>query len=157
MLLFSSAAVLGNPGQSDYATANGFMDSYAAYRNQQVALGNRFGRTMAINWPYWSDGGMKLNADQLAQLEQHQTLPLTVKQGLDISHYCLQLSEAYSQILVIPQTQAVHLLPVALSSMSATSNIPTLTTQVAIESATERTTATSLSVDEFRKPGYRLL
>ncbi|TAL41563.1 MAG: SDR family NAD(P)-dependent oxidoreductase, partial [Methylovulum sp.] len=36
-VLFSSAsAISGNPGQADYAAANGFMDAYADYRNSLV-------------------------------------------------------------------------------------------------------------------------
>src|SRR5262249_2342419 len=45
-VLFSSiAGAVGNVGQADYATANGFMDQFAAYRNGQVASGQRHGRT----------------------------------------------------------------------------------------------------------------
>ena len=37
---------MGNLGQADYAAANGFMDQFAAYRNRQVAAGQRHGRTL---------------------------------------------------------------------------------------------------------------
>ena len=58
-VLFSSvASVMGNVGQADYASANGFMDQFAAYRNRLVAEGQRHGRTRSINWPLWQDGGM---------------------------------------------------------------------------------------------------
>ncbi|MFP5390440.1 MAG: SDR family NAD(P)-dependent oxidoreductase [Gammaproteobacteria bacterium] len=59
-LLFSSlAGVTGNPGQADYALANAFLDAYAGYRNSLVESGQRQGRTIAINWPLWADGGMQ--------------------------------------------------------------------------------------------------
>ncbi|MDO8387773.1 MAG: SDR family NAD(P)-dependent oxidoreductase, partial [Polaromonas sp.] len=59
LVLFSSiSAVAGSIGQADYAAANGFMDAYSAHRNALVARGLRHGRTVAIDWPYWSDGGM---------------------------------------------------------------------------------------------------
>ncbi|MCX7293784.1 SDR family oxidoreductase, partial [Janthinobacterium sp.] len=60
LICFSStSAALGNVGQADYATANGFMDSYAHYRNALVAQGLRQGRTVALNWPLWQAGGMR--------------------------------------------------------------------------------------------------
>ena len=41
-VLFSSiAGAIGNVGQADYATANGFMDQFAAYRNRLVATKQR--------------------------------------------------------------------------------------------------------------------
>jgi len=50
LVCFSSiTAVWGNVGQADYAAANGFLDSYAAYRNALVARGLRRGRTVSIN------------------------------------------------------------------------------------------------------------
>src|SRR6185312_9605282 len=60
-LTFSSvAAVLGNVGQGDYALANAFMDRYAEYRAQLQAAGQRSGRSVSINWPLWSEGGMQV-------------------------------------------------------------------------------------------------
>jgi polyketide synthase PksN len=61
VLMSSIAAPLGNPGQSDYAAANGFMDWFAAYRDAEAAAGRCFGRTRSINWGLWQDGGMRLD------------------------------------------------------------------------------------------------
>ena len=62
MVLFASAAsALGNVGQADYAAANAFLDGFAATRNARVAAGQRRGRTLALDWPYWADGGMRLD------------------------------------------------------------------------------------------------
>src|SRR6185436_2564450 len=62
-VLFSSiSGAKGNPGQADYAAANGFMDQFAAVRNRQVAAGQRHGRTRSINWPLWQAGGMEIAA-----------------------------------------------------------------------------------------------
>ncbi|OMG70607.1 beta-ketoacyl synthase N-terminal-like domain-containing protein, partial [Burkholderia ubonensis] len=69
LMCFSSiAAVKGNVGQGDYAAANGFMDSYAGYRNGLVGLGERHGRTLSLNWPLWREGGMKVDAATEASL-----------------------------------------------------------------------------------------
>ncbi len=62
MLLCSSiAACWGINGQADYATGNGFMDAFAEYRNGLVGQGERSGRTLSVNWPFWQDGGMTLD------------------------------------------------------------------------------------------------
>ncbi|VXD25119.1 SDR family NAD(P)-dependent oxidoreductase [Planktothrix paucivesiculata] len=71
-ILFSSGvAVLGNAGQSDYAAANAFMDAYAHYRHTLCASNKRFGRSLSINWPFWKEGGMGMDEQQLNALEQN--------------------------------------------------------------------------------------
>ncbi|GGD19317.1 hypothetical protein GCM10011335_22770 [Aureimonas glaciei] len=71
MALFASAAgAVGNPGQSDYAAANAFLDRFALDRNARVAEGSRRGRTVAIDWPYWRDGGMHMAGATIAALER---------------------------------------------------------------------------------------
>jgi acyl transferase domain-containing protein/NAD(P)-dependent dehydrogenase (short-subunit alcohol dehydrogenase family)/acyl carrier protein/ubiquinone/menaquinone biosynthesis C-methylase UbiE len=55
----SSAAILGDFGSCDYAVGNRFLMAYAQYRNSQ----SRPGRSIAINWPLWRDGGMAVNDD----------------------------------------------------------------------------------------------
>ncbi|WP_268626491.1 SDR family NAD(P)-dependent oxidoreductase [Paenibacillus alvei] len=63
-VMFSSlASVLGNSGQTDYAFANSFMDFYAEYRHAMERKGERSGKTLAIQWPYWQHGGMRMNPE----------------------------------------------------------------------------------------------
>src|SRR5260370_11909311 len=51
-VLFSSAAALiGSPGQAAYATANAWLDAFAAWRRAQG------GPALAINWGVWSEAG----------------------------------------------------------------------------------------------------
>jgi polyketide synthase PksJ len=70
-VLFSSAsAYLGNPGQVDYAAANGFLDALAVTRRDLVAGGQRKGCTLAIAWPLWADGGMTIEAASAARLRE---------------------------------------------------------------------------------------
>ena len=70
-VLFSSVAgAMGNLGQADYATANGFMDQFATYRNRQVAAKERYGRTRSINWPLWQAGGMGVDPASQERLQQ---------------------------------------------------------------------------------------
>ncbi|MEL7147505.1 MAG: SDR family NAD(P)-dependent oxidoreductase, partial [Bacteroidota bacterium] len=59
----STSAILGDFGSCDYSMGNRFQMSYAAYRNNLVAKGLRAGKTVAINWPLWRDGGMNLSEE----------------------------------------------------------------------------------------------
>jgi acyl transferase domain-containing protein/enoyl-CoA hydratase/carnithine racemase/acyl carrier protein/SAM-dependent methyltransferase len=100
-VLFSSfAGAMGNLGQADYATANGFMDQFAAYRNQQVAAKTRHGRTRSINWPLWQVGGMSLapvNEERLQQTTGMQ--PMQTLTGINAFYRALALP--YDQMLVV--------------------------------------------------------
>ncbi|QGZ37637.1 ketoacyl-synthetase-like protein [Pseudoduganella flava] len=89
--LFSSiASWSGNVGQADYAAANGFLDAYAQYRNGLVAAGQRHGRTVAIAWPHWLEGGMHVDADSRALLERRTGLrSLDTATGLAALRRCL--------------------------------------------------------------------
>ncbi len=54
MLLCSSVtAVLGGPGQSDYAAANAFLDAWAQYKRRESGL-----PVTAVGWDTWRDVGM---------------------------------------------------------------------------------------------------
>jgi polyketide synthase PksN len=100
-VLFSSiAGAMGNHGQADYATANGFMDHFAAYRNAQVAAGERRGRTRSIAWPLWQDGGMHLDASGLELMKQMTgMLPMQTETGLQAFHR--SLSSPHERLLVM--------------------------------------------------------
>jgi len=109
MVLFSGgAAVHGNPGQADYAAANGFMDQFAAHRNQQVAAGARQGQTLSINWPLWRDGGMTIDLEHLQALQRSTGMhPMQTQTGLRAFHECLKLQR--SQVLVVEgELERIH-------------------------------------------------
>ncbi|MCG8542350.1 MAG: SDR family NAD(P)-dependent oxidoreductase [Clostridia bacterium] len=64
-VMFSSIlSIIGAMGQSDYASANGYLDSFAAYRRKNG------GRTATINWTVWKETGMALgyNIDEVRGL-----------------------------------------------------------------------------------------
>ena len=64
LVIFSSlAGITGNVGQSDYSTANAFMDAYAKYRNMLVSENQCSGLTLSINWPLWKEGGMHVSKE----------------------------------------------------------------------------------------------
>ena len=51
-LLSSIATIFSSSGQGDYAAANAYLDSFAAFRKKQGK------RTLTINWSTWRDAGM---------------------------------------------------------------------------------------------------
>lgn len=61
-LLFSSdSSIVGNVGQTDYASANSYLDFFADYREKLRKAGLHSGLTKVINWPYWEEGGMRIS------------------------------------------------------------------------------------------------
>ena len=77
LLLFSSiAAVLEEPGQSDYVSANAFMDTFA----EQSA------RVCSINWDTWSETGMaaaaKLPEELRASHRKRLSLGIRSEEGI---------------------------------------------------------------------------
>lgn len=100
-VIFSSlAAVLGNAGQSDYATANAFMDAYAHYRTGLVVQNQRQGRTLTLNWPLWEEGGMQVTeTTKKLLLHNMGMLPLSTVSGMQAFYHSLQMNS--SQVLII--------------------------------------------------------
>lgn len=65
--LFSSmSSILGNVGQADYVSANRYLDTFAAYRNELVARGKAHGHSLSINWPLWIDESEESREKMLA-------------------------------------------------------------------------------------------
>jgi polyketide synthase PksL len=96
-VLFSSiASALGNLGQSDYAYANHFLDSFAETRDSMVAGNKRYGKTLSINWPYWEEGGFDLPENEIAQGKEFLGIhPIQTETGLE--YYEEFLCSEYSQ------------------------------------------------------------
>ncbi len=104
MLLFASAAgALGNAGQADYATANAFLDAFAAARNALVACGERCGATLSIDWPYWREGGMRMPDAMIAAMERSVgASPLDTAPAMAALNAALGLAKAgHAQVLVL--------------------------------------------------------
>lgn len=94
LIAFASiTGVMGNAGQTDYATANAFMDRYMIRRAEMVQNGERRGLSLSIAWPLWKDGGMRVSAgDEKMLLETYGTVPMPTEEGLKLLYGVWQLS-----------------------------------------------------------------
>ncbi|APB70026.2 KR domain-containing protein [Paenibacillus polymyxa] len=83
-IMFSSImAFKGNPGQSDYAFANAYMNSFAVQRESLRKQRARTGKTISVNWTLWEDGGMKVDDATLVFLENTMGIaPLSTLEGI---------------------------------------------------------------------------
>jgi len=86
-VLFSSiAALLGSPGQGNYAAANAFLDSFAAYR-QSLGL-----PATSINWGPWADRGMATQGGTAEQLRSRGLGLIAAADGLDVMQRLIESS-----------------------------------------------------------------
>ncbi len=128
----STAAITGNLGQADYATANAYMDQYVRRRNSWVRDNRRKGRTLAVNWPLWEDGGMRMTEDgQRSIRDSFGMTALKTEAGLRAMYRALGSDE--DQIMVL-QGDQVKLRSVFLENeeraAGAAKQVPGTTTPV---------------------------
>ncbi len=94
LVLFSSVtSVLSQPGQSDYAAANAFLDAFAQAEN---ARGGPF--TLSVNWDAWQEVGMAVETEVPAELkawrEESLRRGLSPAQGVEALERALRASIA---------------------------------------------------------------
>ncbi|HVI49082.1 MAG TPA: SDR family NAD(P)-dependent oxidoreductase, partial [Chitinophaga sp.] len=95
LLCSSVVSLLGNTGQCDYAYANGYLDGFASWRNEEAIAGKCHGHTMVLNWPYWKNGGMQLDKGILEWMNAHLGWrPLEDNTALWCVEYALQSAVA---------------------------------------------------------------
>ncbi|TMC16230.1 MAG: SDR family NAD(P)-dependent oxidoreductase, partial [Chloroflexi bacterium] len=99
ILCSSLSAIEGNGGQADYAAANAYLDAFAHERARKVLLGQRHGATLSINWPFWQDGGMQIEAEaRLIMQEQLGVEVMGTKTGMEALYQALASGQA--QVMV---------------------------------------------------------
>ncbi|WP_155985420.1 type I polyketide synthase, partial [Paenibacillus maysiensis] len=99
---FSSvAAVLGDFGSCSYAAGSRFQLAYASYRNELRQNAMRHGKTVAILWPLWREGGMHAgNAAKEERYLQYSGLRyLETDEGLSLYDQLLSTSGSHSIVL----------------------------------------------------------
>lgn len=100
-VLFSSVVgVFGNVAQADYAAANGFLDQFAVFRNQLVALQDRRGKTLSINWPLWKQGGMGVDHVTQAMLLQNYGV-VAMETGIGLKAFYQAMASQHEQVLIM--------------------------------------------------------
>ncbi|WKD49189.1 SDR family NAD(P)-dependent oxidoreductase [Microbulbifer spongiae] len=100
-VVFSSlAAVGGNAGQSDYAYANHFMDSYMHRRHVLQQRGLRYGHSLSFNWSIWRNGGMQLD-DQTEQFFRNVLGITPLQNDVGLEAFELGLTSKLNQLVVL--------------------------------------------------------
>ncbi|RXF01475.1 KR domain-containing protein [Pseudoalteromonas phenolica] len=84
------SGVNGAATQCDYATANAFLDSYMHYRHTLSQHGKRHGISASIDWPYWQDGGMKINPDFVEIMNLNGLYPMPTSAGISAFYHALE-------------------------------------------------------------------
>jgi acyl transferase domain-containing protein/D-arabinose 1-dehydrogenase-like Zn-dependent alcohol dehydrogenase/acyl carrier protein/predicted alpha/beta hydrolase family esterase len=91
-VLFSSvAALVGSPGQGNYAAANAYLDALAAYRHAHGLPAT------SLAWGLWADAtGMagRLDEAELARLRRMGAEPVSTELGLELYDRALGLDQA---------------------------------------------------------------
>ncbi len=93
----SSASILGDFGSCDYSVANRFQSAFA----RRCAGKEACGKTIAINWPVWREGAMKVSSDEKTEsyLKSSGQRYLETEEAIELFEKLL--SQRASQYLVL--------------------------------------------------------
>ncbi|SKB12431.1 hypothetical protein PL11201_360002 [Planktothrix sp. PCC 11201] len=141
----SSAAILGDFGTCDYAIGNRFQMAFAAYRNQLQQQGIRQGKTVAINWPLWKEGGMGFNTDEntTMYLRSSGQRALETEEGLAILDKILRQNKPQYMVLVGQPNRIYGFLGLTQTSLNKS-----IVNQSIVSQASTRSQLRGLSLEE---------
>ncbi len=95
VLFSSAAAVMGAPGQGNYAAANSFLDALAHERQGQGLPG------LSLNWGAWADAGMAARSQEAQRSLSSRGIDLiSPPDGLELLNQLLRGASA--QLVVVP-------------------------------------------------------
>jgi myxalamid-type polyketide synthase MxaE and MxaD len=110
-VLFSSAsALIGSPGQGNYAAANACMDALAHARRSQGLP------ALSINWGPWSDAGLAARPDRGGRLALRGIGSITPAQGVEALGRLLQQPEAQVGVMALDVRQCAQFYPALANS-----------------------------------------
>ncbi|HAT8890249.1 TPA: SDR family NAD(P)-dependent oxidoreductase [Legionella pneumophila subsp. pneumophila] len=85
LFLSSYASILPNPGQAHYAAANAYLDSFAHQREYARLSGKRYGKTIALNSPFWTTAGMSIPKNiQVRMMQEWGMEGLSAQEGINL-------------------------------------------------------------------------
>jgi acyl transferase domain-containing protein/NAD(P)-dependent dehydrogenase (short-subunit alcohol dehydrogenase family)/acyl carrier protein len=90
VLFSSAAATLGSPGQGNYAAANAFLDSLAAYRKAKGLPAT------SIAWGLWEETSAITETADRERLSRAGIEAISSREGLDLFDACLSTGESFS-------------------------------------------------------------
>ena len=110
-VLFSSAAALmGSPGQGNYAAANAFMDGLAQYRH---GLGMP---ALSVNWGPWSEVGLAAaEVSRGRRLALHGMTSFPPKVGIEALHVLLSQQEPQVAVMALNLRQWEKFYPTSVA------------------------------------------
>ncbi|MEV4135113.1 SDR family NAD(P)-dependent oxidoreductase [Dactylosporangium sp. NPDC049742] len=117
VLYSSAAALVGSPGQGNYAAANAFLDGLAAYRR---ACGLP---ALSIDWGPWSEEGLAARPDRAGQLAESGIAGIASRDGVAALDAVLGSGAAQVVVLTLDRPRlraaaALGLLPQLLADLA---------------------------------------
>ncbi|WP_156735089.1 alpha/beta fold hydrolase [Bacillus velezensis] len=150
-VLFSSiSSEIGSLGQADYAYANRFLEHFAEWRECMRKEGGRSGKTIAVNWPFWKDGGMSVDPGiQDIMKTEYGLHPLENTAGIKAFEHSL-LGQGHQLIVLYGEKEKIQNDFKPLSARSA----PPLVRDSAIAADFD---ASSIVMEEEAESPFRIL